>query len=350
MPLSFRKHVWGDDSITITSQHRHTQRPQLRDDRAGFLNRGGLCSLRRRSLGYPCLVFNGSPRNPPGGEFNKILHSRNDVTRQEGSSSSGAAPPPKTSAFELHGVVGLLAGIDRVAHFPRSCRGKRPVGFFGSPQPHPAGWRPSNRAGYTWRGRRPASRGQDAAFKTRSAAARCFRALSPDQCTMLLARCLGTALLLLLTPTTGCGAAVAAAAAAVSEPDGDIGPACPSSSSSPAGCDSPESDRKATCDDEKACGVREEGESCGVYTPSCALGLRCVPRPGERTPLQALLRGKGICSAPQPKRGGGKNQTETEPVAGKVGGGVGVPRGLANPRWAGFGKPPEGREKRKKNP
>ncbi|XP_013918674.1 PREDICTED: insulin-like growth factor-binding protein 6 [Thamnophis sirtalis] len=121
---------------------------------------------------------------------------------------------------------------------------------------------------------------------------------------MLLARCLRTALLLLLAPTTACGAAVAAR-----EPDGDIGPACPSSSS-PAGCDSPESDRKATCDDEKACRVREEGESCGVYTPSCALGLRCVPRPGERTPLQALLRGKGVCSAPQPKKGGGKNQTE----------------------------------------
>ncbi|XP_015675441.1 insulin-like growth factor-binding protein 6 [Protobothrops mucrosquamatus] len=132
---------------------------------------------------------------------------------------------------------------------------------------------------------------------------------------MLLARCLGTALLLLLAPTTGCVAAVAAsAAAAASEPDGDIGAACPSSS--PAGCDSPESDRKATCDDEKACGVREEGESCGVYTPSCAGGLRCVPRPGERTPLQALLRGKGICLAPQPKRGGSKNQTEMEPVAG----------------------------------
>lgn len=131
---------------------------------------------------------------------------------------------------------------------------------------------------------------------------------------MLLARCLGTALLLLLAPTTGCVAAVAASAAA-SEPDGDIGAACPSSS--PAGCDSPESDRKATCDDEKACGVREEGESCGVYTPSCAGGLRCVPRPGERTPLQALLRGKGICLAPQPKRGGSKNQTEMEPVAGK---------------------------------
>ncbi|XP_026569538.1 insulin-like growth factor-binding protein 6 [Pseudonaja textilis] len=137
---------------------------------------------------------------------------------------------------------------------------------------------------------------------------------------MLLARCLGTALLLLLAPTTGCGAAVAAAAAAASEPDGDIEAACPPppSSSSPAGCDSRESDRKATCDDEKACGVREEGESCGVYTSSCGPGLRCVPRPGERTPLQALLRGKGVCLAPQPKKGGGKNQTEMEPVAGDV--------------------------------
>ncbi|KAM6471349.1 insulin-like growth factor-binding protein 6 [Liasis olivaceus] len=131
---------------------------------------------------------------------------------------------------------------------------------------------------------------------------------------MLLARCLGTALLLLLAPTTECAAAVAAAAAAA-EPDGDLGAACPSS---PAGCDSPESDHKATCDDEKACGARAAGESCGVYTPSCAHGLRCVPRPGERTPLHALLRGKGVClaAAASAKKGGSKNQTEMEPVAG----------------------------------
>ncbi|XP_051914347.1 insulin-like growth factor-binding protein 3 [Hippocampus zosterae] len=44
-------------------------------------------------------------------------------------------------------------------------------------------------------------------------------------------------------------------------------------------------------------GEREpaQGEPCGVYTLSCAKGLRCVPPPGERSPLQALLRGRGLC-------------------------------------------------------
>lgn len=43
-------------------------------------------------------------------------------------------------------------------------------------------------------------------------------------------------------------------------------------------------------------GARAAGEPCGVYTPGCARGLRCVPRPGEKLPLQALLRGRGLCA------------------------------------------------------
>uniref|UniRef100_A0A3Q3DHA9 Insulin-like growth factor binding protein 6b n=1 Tax=Hippocampus comes TaxID=109280 RepID=A0A3Q3DHA9_HIPCM len=38
-----------------------------------------------------------------------------------------------------------------------------------------------------------------------------------------------------------------------------------------------------------------QGEPCGVYTLSCAKGLRCIPPPGERSPLQALLQGRGLC-------------------------------------------------------
>lgn len=38
------------------------------------------------------------------------------------------------------------------------------------------------------------------------------------------------------------------------------------------------------------------GEPCGVYTPSCAQGLRCAPPQGEPRPLRALLEGKGVCS------------------------------------------------------
>ncbi|XP_051516900.1 insulin-like growth factor-binding protein 3 [Myxocyprinus asiaticus] len=38
------------------------------------------------------------------------------------------------------------------------------------------------------------------------------------------------------------------------------------------------------------------GEPCGVYTLSCAKGLRCVPLPREQSPLQALLQGRGFCA------------------------------------------------------
>ncbi|KAG9353475.1 hypothetical protein JZ751_018077 [Albula glossodonta] len=38
------------------------------------------------------------------------------------------------------------------------------------------------------------------------------------------------------------------------------------------------------------------GEPCGVYTLSCATGLRCIPPPQESSPLQALLQGRGVCS------------------------------------------------------
>ncbi|XP_043939913.1 insulin-like growth factor-binding protein 5 [Protopterus annectens] len=54
--------------------------------------------------------------------------------------------------------------------------------------------------------------------------------------------------------------------------------------------------------------VRGAGEFCGVYTPTCARGLRCVPRAGDRTPLHSLLRGRGVCR----KDKGGKNRWEYE--------------------------------------
>lgn len=38
------------------------------------------------------------------------------------------------------------------------------------------------------------------------------------------------------------------------------------------------------------------GEPCGVYTLSCAHGLRCAPPDNEPKPLRALLEGRGVCS------------------------------------------------------
>uniref|UniRef100_A0A674IVL3 Insulin like growth factor binding protein 6 n=1 Tax=Terrapene triunguis TaxID=2587831 RepID=A0A674IVL3_9SAUR len=85
--------------------------------------------------------------------------------------------------------------------------------------------------------------------------------------------------------------------------DGDP-PAC----APRAGCRAPERAAAAPPDSAKApreaCGekgcARALGEPCGVYSPSCARGLRCIPRAGERTPLHALLHGKGVCRARAP--------------------------------------------------
>ncbi|XP_077386291.1 insulin-like growth factor-binding protein 6 [Festucalex cinctus] len=38
------------------------------------------------------------------------------------------------------------------------------------------------------------------------------------------------------------------------------------------------------------------GEPCGVYTLSCASGLRCAPAPNDPRPLRTLLEGRGVCS------------------------------------------------------
>ncbi|XP_047203784.1 insulin-like growth factor-binding protein 5 [Girardinichthys multiradiatus] len=38
------------------------------------------------------------------------------------------------------------------------------------------------------------------------------------------------------------------------------------------------------------------GEPCGIYTLSCAPGLRCEPLKDELRPLHALLEGRGVCS------------------------------------------------------
>ncbi|XP_036396994.1 insulin-like growth factor-binding protein 2-A [Megalops cyprinoides] len=41
--------------------------------------------------------------------------------------------------------------------------------------------------------------------------------------------------------------------------------------------------------------ARQEGESCGVYTPRCSSGLRCYPKPDSDLPLEQLVQGLGRC-------------------------------------------------------
>ncbi|XP_061534068.1 insulin-like growth factor-binding protein 2-A [Phycodurus eques] len=41
--------------------------------------------------------------------------------------------------------------------------------------------------------------------------------------------------------------------------------------------------------------ARQEGETCGVYTPRCVAGLRCYPSPDSELPLEQLMQGQGLC-------------------------------------------------------
>uniref|UniRef100_UPI00358F59B9 insulin-like growth factor-binding protein 2 n=1 Tax=Myxine glutinosa TaxID=7769 RepID=UPI00358F59B9 len=41
-----------------------------------------------------------------------------------------------------------------------------------------------------------------------------------------------------------------------------------------------------------------EGESCGVYTNRCGVGMKCLPRDGVDNPLHSLLDGQGHCTRP----------------------------------------------------
>lgn len=62
--------------------------------------------------------------------------------------------------------------------------------------------------------------------------------------------------------------------------------------------------------------ARLEGEACGVYTPRCAHGMRCYPKPGSELPLHALVHGEGTCE----KLGDAEYSANREQVAGNPGG------------------------------
>ncbi|KAM6154804.1 insulin-like growth factor-binding protein 6 [Erethizon dorsatum] len=91
--------------------------------------------------------------------------------------------------------------------------------------------------------------------------------------TVLLAACPGGA----LARCPGCGQGVQAGCqeGCVEEEDGGPPPA-------------------ESCAEAKGC-KRREGQLCGVYTPSCAPGLQCLPPEGQEEPLRALLMGRGRC-------------------------------------------------------
>lgn len=61
--------------------------------------------------------------------------------------------------------------------------------------------------------------------------------------------------------------------------------------------------------------ARLEGEACGVYTPRCAQGMRCYPKPGSELPLHALVHGEGTCE----KLGDADYGANREQVAGNAG-------------------------------
>ncbi|KAM8934048.1 insulin-like growth factor-binding protein 2 [Pelodytes ibericus] len=84
--------------------------------------------------------------------------------------------------------------------------------------------------------------------------------------------------------------------------------ACPPSSSRPP-CT--ELVRAPGCGCCSVC-ARQEGESCGVYSPRCAGGLRCYPSPGAELPLQALVQGQGLCAKRRDAEYGSSQEKATE--------------------------------------
>uniref|UniRef100_A0A8C3F0U0 IGFBP N-terminal domain-containing protein n=1 Tax=Chrysemys picta bellii TaxID=8478 RepID=A0A8C3F0U0_CHRPI len=79
--------------------------------------------------------------------------------------------------------------------------------------------------------------------------------------------------------------------------------------------------------------ARLENQSCGVYTPRCAAGLRCYPHPGAELPLQALVQGQGTCAR---RRDAAEYGASAEPGAGEGEARGGGGRGGGGPRgWRG---------------
>lgn len=63
--------------------------------------------------------------------------------------------------------------------------------------------------------------------------------------------------------------------------------------------------------------ARQEGETCGVYTPRCATGLRCYPTPDSELPLEQLVQGQGQCRRKVDAEAGASSQEQREQTSGQ---------------------------------
>ncbi|XP_034468910.1 insulin-like growth factor-binding protein 2-A [Hippoglossus hippoglossus] len=64
--------------------------------------------------------------------------------------------------------------------------------------------------------------------------------------------------------------------------------------------------------------ARQEGETCGVYTPRCATGLRCYPTPDSELPLEQLVQGEGQCRRKVDPETSTHSQEHREPTSGEA--------------------------------
>ncbi|XP_015802173.2 insulin-like growth factor-binding protein 2-A [Nothobranchius furzeri] len=64
--------------------------------------------------------------------------------------------------------------------------------------------------------------------------------------------------------------------------------------------------------------ARQEGETCGVYTPRCSTGLRCYPTPDSELPLEQLVQGQGQCRRKVETEAATSSQEQREQSSGEA--------------------------------
>uniref|UniRef100_A0A8C4N3V7 IGFBP N-terminal domain-containing protein n=1 Tax=Eptatretus burgeri TaxID=7764 RepID=A0A8C4N3V7_EPTBU len=95
---------------------------------------------------------------------------------------------------------------------------------------------------------------------------------------------------------------------------------------SPVRCSACDATERARCNTPSACELIREpgcgccwtcaravGEPCGIYTERCGSGLRCLPPLGNKSPILALINGRGTClsgSTYDPDAGGSRSTSK----------------------------------------